>query len=195
MAETPETGRDTRTPPGPPAETGTRPRRRKQRGANPPSAGSGQERMRAGYAKAEDKNRAAREALVPLEPGERPTAVTVGAILTTVVAAILWISCAVALVTGAKVNGEQVNVVQWAMLAAIVTLMAWGMWRARYWAVLGFQMSLVLLIIAGVLGLVLATSLVQILSTAVLVVGLSVMFWFMVKAMARIQMPEHPSGR
>lgn len=151
--------------------------------------------MRTGYAKAEQKNRAVRESLVPLAPGERPTAVTVGAILATVIAAILWISCAVALITKAKVNGESVNVAQWVMLAAIVTLMAWGMWRARYWAVLGFQMALVLLIIAGVLGLVLATSLVQIVSTAILVIGLSVMFWFMVKAMARIQMPERPSGR
>lgn len=162
---------------------------------SPALPGSGTDRMRSGYAKAEEKNRAVRESLVPLAPGERPTAVTVGAILATVIAAILWISCAVAVITGAKVNGESVNVAQWVMLAAIVTLMAWGMWRARYWAVLGFQMSLVLLIIAGVLGLVLATSLVQIVSTAILVAGLSVMFWFMVKAMARVQMPDRPSGR
>ena len=31
--------------------------------------------------------------------------------------------------------------------------MAWGMWRARYWAVLGFQMILVLLIFSAVFGL------------------------------------------
>lgn len=192
MAESPDTlGENPEPGPGP----GARRRRRKERGSNPAVLDSGTDRMRSGYAKAEEKNRAARESLVPLAPGERPTAVTIGAILATVIAVILWVSCAVALITDAKVNGESVNVAQWAMLAAIVTLMAWGMWRARYWAVLGFQMSLVLLIIAGVLGLVLATSLVQIVSTAILVVGLSVMFWFMVKAMARIQMPDRPSGR
>lgn len=151
--------------------------------------------MRAGYARAEEKNRTVRESLVPLDPGERPGAVTVGAVLSTGVAVILWVSCGIALFTGAKVNGESVNVTQWAFLALIVSMMGWGMWRARYWAVLGFQMSLVLLIIAGVLGLVMATSAVQIISTGFLVVGLSALFWFMVKAMARIQMPERPSGR
>lgn len=151
--------------------------------------------MSAGYARAEEKNEAARAALKPLAPGERPAVVTVGAVLSGVVALILWVSCAVAVTTGAKVNGESVNVVQWAFLASIVTLMAWGMWRGRYWAVLGFQMSLVLLVIAGILGLVMAGTLVQAISTAIMVIGLSVLFWFMVKAMARIQMPKRPSDR
>lgn len=178
-------------------------RRRKARGSTPPPGsseagigpGSAPGRMRAGYARAEAKNRAAREALEPLAPGERPTVVTVGAILSGIVAVILWGSCVVAVVTGAKVNGESVNLVQWGFLASIVTVMAWGMWRARYWAVLGFQMSLVLLVIAGVLGLVMAGTLVQVISTMIMVIGLSVLFWFMVKAMARIQMPERPSDR
>jgi len=151
--------------------------------------------MRSGYARAEERNQAAREALKPLSPGERPTVVTVAAALSTLVAVILWVSCGVAAFTGAKVDGQSVNLIQWVFLAFIVTTMAWGMWRARYWAVLGFQMSLVLLILAGVFGLVLATSVLQIISTAILVAGLSVLFWFMVKAMARIQMPERPSGR
>jgi len=151
--------------------------------------------MESGYARAEEKNRVAREALEPLGPGERPGAVTAGAILATLVAVILWVSCAVAVFTGAKVNGQSVNLTQWVFLAVIVTMMAWGMWRARYWAVLGFQMALVLLILAGVFGLVLATSLIQIASTAIMVAGLSVLFWFMVKAMARIQMPQRPGDR
>lgn len=150
--------------------------------------------MRAGYARGEEKNRATREALAPLAPGERPGAVTIGAALTSLAAVILWISCVITVTTDAKVNGQPVNLTQLIFLTLIVTLMAWGMWRARYWAVLGFQMSLALLIIAGVLGLVLATSLLQIAGTVLLVIGLSALFWFMVKAMARIQMPERPSG-
>ena len=35
--------------------------------------------------------------------------------------------------------------------------MAYGMWRARYWAVLGFQALLVLILIAASLGLLQAT--------------------------------------
>lgn len=177
-AERPPEGGD-----GHPERTGRPTRRKARRG---PGA------MSAGYAKAEQKNQAVRESLEPLAPGERPTVITVGAVFSTVVALILWGSCVVALLTDAKVNGESINLAQWVFLAAIMTLMAWGMWRVRYWAVLGFQMVLVLLILAGVLGLVIAPTLLQIVSTVILVIGLSVMFWFMVKAMARVQMPDRP---
>lgn len=164
-------------------------------GGQPPKPAGGSDAMKAGYAKAEVKNQKVRESLEPLEPGERPTVVTVGAVFASVVAVLLWGSAAVALFTDAKVNGEQVNIAQWASLAAIFTLMAWGMWRARYWAVLGFQMLLVLLILACVLGLVIAGTLLQFISTGILVIGLSLLFFFMVKAMARIQMPEGPRSR
>ncbi|MCB0830069.1 MAG: hypothetical protein KDB54_06995 [Solirubrobacterales bacterium] len=159
-----------------------------------PGTESGADAMKAGYAKAEVKNQAAREALDPLEEGERPPVVTVGAILSAVVAVILWGSCIYALATGAEAGGRDVNVFQWAFFALVITAMAWGMWKAKYWAVLGFQMLLVLLILAGVLGMVTAPTLIQIVATLALTVGLSVLFWFMVKAMARIQMPERPGS-
>ncbi|MBN8866709.1 MAG: hypothetical protein J0H98_04080 [Solirubrobacterales bacterium] len=168
-----------------------RPARRKERGA---TKASGADAMKAGYAKSEVKNQAARDALLPLSEGERPTVVTIGAVLSGIVAAILWVSCVVALVTGAKAGGESVNVFQWGFFAAVITLMAWGMWKAKYWAVLGFQMLLVLLIMAGILGMVVAPTLLQIVSTLLLTIGLSVLFWFMVKAMARIQMPDRPGS-
>lgn len=158
------------------------------------SSPSGPDRMKAGYARAEVKNQKARESLEPLEPGQRPTVVTVGAIFAGVVALIFWSSTAVAL-TGVEVNGTRPNIAQLVLTAAVMSIMAVGMWRARYWAVLGFQMLLVLLIIAAITGLVLAGTLLQFISTVVLSVGLSVLFWFMVKAMARIQMPRGPNAR
>ena len=39
--------------------------------------------------------------------------------------------------------------------------MAWGMWKARYWAVLGFQMLLVLFILSAALGLVQVSTVLQ----------------------------------
>ncbi len=151
--------------------------------------------MKAGYAKAELKNQAARESLDPLEDGERPTVVTVGAMFAAVVAAIFWVSTAIAAFTGAEVNGSQPNIAQLVLTAMIMSVMFVGMWQARYWAVLGFQMLLVLLIIAAIAGLVVAGTLLQFISTLVLSIGLSILFWYMVKAMARIQMPKHPSAR
>ena len=38
--------------------------------------------------------------------------------------------------------------------AILVGAMAYGLWRARYWAVLGFQAALVLVILAATLGMI-----------------------------------------
>ncbi len=74
--------------------------------------------------------------------------------------------------------------------ALLMGIMAWGMWRARYWAVLGFQLILVFLIFSAVYGLALqAATLGQVLATLGLLAVAGTFFFFMVKAMARIQMP------
>jgi len=144
-----------------------------------------------GVSRSEVRNQLAREALEPLEEGERPFVVTVGALISALVALLI----AGAWITGAEVSGERPGALQFLAPATLFGVMALGMWKARYWAVLGFQMLLVLLILAAIAGLIVAATLVQLLSTLILTVGLSVLFWFMVKAMARIQMPKHPSAR
>jgi hypothetical protein len=154
------------------------PRKRKQRGPD---------RMKEGYAKAEQRNQAAREALVPLADGERPTVVTVGAI----VAALIAVSIVGGYLAGVEVDGETPKLPQIVAPALIMGVMAWGMWRARYWAVLGFQLILVFLIFSAVFGLaVQASSLAQFAATLGLLAVSGTFFFFMVKAMARIQMPE-----
>ena len=145
------------------------------------------ERMARGYARSEEKNRAAREALDPLHEGERPLVVTVGAILS----AIVCLSIVVAYAAGVKVNGRQPAFVQAASPALLMGIMAWGMWRARYWAVLGFQVILLFLIFSAAVGLaVQAASVAQILATLGLLAVSGTFFYLMVKAMARIQMPH-----
>jgi threonine/homoserine/homoserine lactone efflux protein len=64
------------------------------------------------------------------------------------------------------------------------------MWKARYWAVLGFQATLALIMLAAALGLVQVTNVGQAVATTLVLVGSGVLFYFMVKALARIQMPE-----
>jgi len=158
------------------------PRKRKQRGASP----TPRERMERGYARAEERNREAREALEPLEAGERPRVVTVGAIVSALVA----ISILLGYLTGAEVDGEKPRFIQVLAPALLMGIMAWGMWRARYWAVLGFQLILVLLIFSSFYGLVVgASTALQFLGTGSLLAIAGVFFYFMVKAMARIQMP------
>jgi hypothetical protein len=152
--------------------------KRKRRGA---------EQMARGYARAEERNREAREALEPLAEGERPTVVTIGAILAGLVA----VSIIGGYLAGVKVHGETPKLLQVLAPAALMGVMAWGMWRARYWAVLGFQLILVFLIFSAVFGLtVQATSVAQFAATAGLLAVAGTFFFFMVKAMARIQMPQ-----
>jgi steroid 5-alpha reductase family enzyme len=63
------------------------------------------------------------------------------------------------------------------------------MWRVRYWAVLGFQAVLALLLLAASLGLLSAHGVGQVLGNLALIAVAGTLFYFMIKAMARIQMP------
>lgn len=142
--------------------------------------------MTRGYARAEQRNREAREALQPLAEGERPTVVTIAAALCAAIAA----SIVVGYLAGVEVDGQKPRLAQVVAPALIMGTMAWGMWRARYWAVLGFQLVLVFLIFSAVFGLALqASTLPQIAATLGLLAVAGTFFFFMVKAMARIQMP------
>jgi len=143
--------------------------------------------METGYAKGEVRNQEAREALVPLAEGERPTVVTVSAIL----AALVALSIVVTFAAGVKVNGSTPHLSTVAAPALIMGVLAWGMWKARYWAVVCFQVVLVFLIFTAVYGLLVeATSITEFAVTLGLLAVSGALFWMMVKAMARIQMPE-----
>jgi hypothetical protein len=156
-------------------------RKRKERGELRP-----RERMERGYARAEERNRQAREAMEPLAEGERPLVVTIGA----VVSAAIVLSIVISYLAGAEVDGERPPLAQVLAPALLMAIMAWGMWRARYWAVLGFQLLLVLLIISAILGLTLQAASVGAIATTLGLLAVSgTFFYFMVKAMARIQMP------
>ncbi len=119
--------------------------KRKQRNGAPTAP----ERMKRGYARAEERNREAREALEPLTDGERPLVVTIGAVVAALVAA----SIVGGYLAGVQVSGEQPKLAQVAAPALLMGIMAWGMWGTRYWAVLGFQVVLVFLIFSAVFGL------------------------------------------
>jgi hypothetical protein len=146
-----------------------------------------------GYARSRAKNEAARAALKPLAPGERPTAVTVGAI----VAALLGLANLVAVVAGwngAAGEDDRARALAGSILVAgLLFAVAWGMWHARYWAVLGMQTLLALTLIASALGLVTASSTWGAVLLVAILASAGTLFWFMVKAMARIQMPERPT--
>jgi len=146
-----------------------------------------------GYARGRAKDEATRAALRPLAPGERPTAVTVGA----VVAGLLAASNLIAVIAGwdgAAGSDDRARAVAGSLLVTgVLCLVAWGMWHARYWAVLGMQTLLALTLIAATLGIVTAENVAAMLVLVAIIAAAGTLFWFMVKAMARIQMPERPT--
>jgi len=136
--------------------------------------------------RSEQKNVEARAALVPLGPGERPRAVTVGA----VVAALLGLANIALYIAGFEVDGERPQAVGVLAFSALMLTAAWGMWKVRYWAVLGMQTLLALLIVIFSIVLVTARDVWGVLLVLAIVIPAGTLFWFMVKAMARIQMPK-----
>ena len=149
-----------------------------------------QERMARRY---EERNDEARAKLEPLEPGERPTAVTVGAIVAGVLGVIFTVSAVLA-IAGVNAGDREIRPAPIVAFAIVFWVMAIGMWRARYWAVLGFQTLLLLMILASAFGLVVVSSVLQAVGTLLLLGGSGALFYFMIRAMARIQMPVPPGA-
>lgn len=135
--------------------------------------------------RSERKNEAARAALAPLEPGERPLPVTIGAI----VAGGLGLVNLGLFVAGFEIDGDRPQIVGVLAFSALMLAAAWGMWNVRYWAVLGMQALLGLLIVILSLVLITARNVWGVLLLLAIIVPAGTLFWFMVKAMARIQMP------
>lgn len=154
--------------------------------AEEPAASSG-DFMARGYARGRRRDEAARAALEPLGPGERPGAVTVAF----VVAVVATIANLVALaINFDSEKGPQTTFT--ILVCVLLVAMAAGMWRARYWAVLGMQTLLGITVLLASIALVTAVNIRAALLLMVIIAAAGTLFWFLVKAMARIQMPKRP---
>ena len=144
-------------------------------------------------ARTEAKNQAVRDQLVPLEPGERPGAVTVASIA----AMLLAIGNIVAYVLSDHPSGpsHSRDMVQLVLICVVLFAASIGMWLTKYWAVLGFQTVLGLQIIVYCLALTRVERLWTALLFLVIIAASCVLFWYLIRAMARIQMPESPEQK
>jgi hypothetical protein len=142
-------------------------------------------------ARGEAKNAAARAALQPLAAGERPLAVTVAAIA----AMVLAVGNAAAYLASNGGGDTSQKVRQLVLICGVLVIASIGMWLRKYWAVLGFQTILGLQIIAYCLALTRIDSVVVAAIFVAIIAASGVLFWFLIRAMARIQMPEGPNQR
>jgi len=136
--------------------------------------------------RSEAKDAAERAKLVPLDPGERPTAVTVGA----VAIAVLALLELVAFAAGAKINGKPARLQLVLPFVVGSAYLSYALWRARYWAVVLLQAILAFAVMLFAVLLLIASNLAAVLVSLAAIVAAGTLFWFLVKAMARMQMPE-----
>jgi hypothetical protein len=142
--------------------------------------------MRRGYARAEERNAEVRAQLAPLQPGERPRALVAAAIL----AALLGTANLVALIAGVEVEGEQPSAAGVLVFCAVMYLAAGGLWTARYWAVMGFEVLLGLIVLVFSLFLLRASNVLAVV-VCVPIIGIAGwLFWKLIRVMGRIQAPQ-----
>lgn len=136
--------------------------------------------------RSEARNAEARAALEPLREGERPAAVTAGAL----VMAALALLEVVAWAAGAKIDNDPAKVQLVLPFVVGSAFLAYSLWKVRYWAVVVLQALLAFAIVLFSILLLIASNLAAVAVTLVVIAAAGTLFWFLVKAMARIQMPE-----
>lgn len=124
--------------------------------------------------------------LVPLGADERPAAL----LIAVAVCAVLALGVIIGAATVHDLSRHGGSLPGAAFIAIILALLAQGMYRRRYWAVLSFEALLAFQIIVTSLALVVASTIV---AAAVCVVSVALagwLFWKLVRVMGRIQAGE-----
>jgi anti-sigma factor RsiW len=169
-----------------PQATGSAPQNGREESGRRARPMTTEERMARGYARGRQRDAEARAKLKPLAPGERPLAVTLSAIL----AAALGLANVTLLVAGYEVDNSDQSAVGAVIFAVLMAAAAVGLWQCRYWAVLGFEALLGIAIIFAALSLMVASNAGAVLLCLAIIAIASPLFWFLIRAMARIQLPS-----
>lgn len=150
-----------------------------------PAPKGGGDAMKRGYAKAELKNIAAREALQPIGPENRPRIVLVAC-------AWLLLACVSLVVSFVTADGDEAGTqrVGNALFLLIVLVAVWGTWRLRPWAVLGAQTLFALAFVFTCLAAVFSDQVLLSLALAVSALVTGAIFYRMINVMARVQKME-----
>src|SRR4051812_44161502 len=91
---------------------------------------------------------------------------------------------------GYEIQGKKPALAGVIVFTILLGAMAWGLWRARYWAVLGMEALLGITMMLFGLALPFASNLRAVLVALAVLISAAALFWFLIKAMARIQMPQ-----
>ncbi len=140
--------------------------------------------------RSEQRDAAVRASLEPMAPGERPVAIWVATLL----ALMVGVGNLVDVLLGGRitVGRSHAGVGGVVLFSAMMVVCAVGMWKLRYWAVLGFQAILALVILLFSLYLIRASNLLGFVFATAVVLGGGFLFYKLVRTLSRIQMPKYP---
>jgi hypothetical protein len=138
--------------------------------------------------RSEARNEALRASLTPLAPGERPWPLLVAV----VIAVLIGVGNIVQAIVGThlKVGGTRAGLGGAVVFGLVMLVCAGGMWQLRYWAVLGFEALLAIIVIAFSFVLLTAGDVVRaVIAVAVIVAG-GYLFIKLVRVLGRLQLPS-----
>jgi hypothetical protein len=109
-----------------------------------------------------------------------------------VIAALTGVGNLLAYAAGAKIGGKHPAPGGIILFSLLMLVCAVGMWRLRYWAVLGFMGLLAIIVTLFALLLIEASNLLGFLIPPVIIAGAGFLFIRLVRVLSRIQMPKYP---
>lgn len=138
------------------------------------------------------RDAAVRATLDPLAPGERPWPIVLGALLAALTGGVQLIL----FLAGVKLKVAGTHAAAGATIAfaVIMFVCAIGMWRLRYWAVLGFMALLAIGVTNFALALLKVSSLLGLGIAAAGILLPGYLFFKLVRVLSRIQMPKFPGS-
>lgn len=137
--------------------------------------------------RSERKNAAVRATLEPYGAGERPWAIRVAVL----VAVLIGAGDLVDVLLGGNIGFGGTHPATGGVIffSVLMLIAAAGMWRMRYWAVLGFQAILAFVVLFFSLALIRASNVAGVVIAVVVVCGGGFLFYKLVRVLSRIQMP------
>jgi hypothetical protein len=142
--------------------------------------------------RSEERNAAVRATLTPLGPGERPWPLKIAAAIALLIGGGDLVAVIVA--GSFKVGGAHAAPGGVVLFSVLMLVCAGGMWKLRYWAVLGFQAILAFVILFFSLLLLRANNVLAFAAGVLVVGGGGYLFYKLVRVLSRLQMPP-PPGR
>jgi hypothetical protein len=138
--------------------------------------------------RSERKNAAVRATLQPYRSGERPWSIRMAVL----VAFLIGAGDLVDVLVGGKIGFGGTHPAKGGVIlfSVLMLVCAAGMWRMRYWAVLGFQAILAFVVLFFSLALIRASNVAGVIIAVLVVGGGGFLFYKLVRVLSRLQMPR-----